>query len=628
MDPRLLRHYDQELKYIREMGAEFAQEHPKIAGRLGLEGLDCLDPYVERLLEGFAFLTARVQLELELGFPKFTEQLLSAVYPHFLAPMPSMAVAEFRPELMESALAAGFRIPRGTMLRTKLGKDEVTPCEFRTGHEVTLWPLQVSEARYYSTAAALGLTGSGSVGAARAGLKLTFSVTAGLRCNQLSLSALDLHLTGVDQLPYLLHEHLCTHALGFVIRAKDGSVEQRRGVESIQPQGFDDDQALLPATKRSFSGYRLLQEYFALPERLLFVRFDDLRAALSKINATEFELLILFNQPMPNVETLISAANFRLACTPIVNLIERRADRIHLSKHDPEYHVVVDRTRPMDFEVLSVIEVDGFGTKAAPEMSFKSFYGTSENTWHGKEHAYFTTRREPRVLSEKQRRFGSRTNYVSSEVFVSLVDSAAAPLRSDLRQIECQVTCTNRDLPLLLSIGKGAAKKGASDFQVESGAPVEAINIVGVPSKPREAVAQGETAWRLVSHLSLNYSSLLDQSREEGAAALREMLLLYSDAQNRAQQRQVEGVQSISTSPVVARLSNAGPISVGRGLLISLTMDDAAFDGSSPYLLGSVLEQFFARYVSINSFTQTVLRTTGRGEIKRWMPRTGRRPTI
>jgi type VI secretion system protein ImpG len=283
----------------------------------------------------------------------------------------------------------------------------------------------------------------------------------------------------------------------------------------------------------------------------------------------------------------------------------------------------------MDFEVFNVTAVDGFGTKAAPEMAFKPFYGTNENTWHGNEHAYFTLRREPRVLSERQRRFGARTSYVSSEVYVALVDSSAAPLRSDLRQIECRVLCTNRDLPLLLSIGKGAAnKKIGSDFQVESGAPVEAIRIVGVPSKPRESTAQGETAWRLVSHLSLNYSSLLDQSKEEGAAALREMLLLYSDAQNRAQQRQVEGVHSIATSPIVARLSNLGPISVGRGLLILLTLDDAAFDGSSPYLLGSVLEQFFARYVSINSFTQTVLRTTARGEIKRWMPRTGRRPTI
>jgi type VI secretion system protein ImpG len=629
MDPRLLRHYDQELKYIREMGAEFAQAHPKIAGRLGLEGLDCMDPYVERLLEGFAFLTARVQLELELGFPKFTEQLLSAVYPHFLSPTPSMAVAEFQPELAEAALATGFRIPRGTMLRTRLGKDDVTPCEYRTAHEVTLWPLQVTEARYYSTAAALGLTGSGSLGAARAGLRLKFKLTAGLRCEQLALSSLDVHLTGVDQLPFLLHEHLCAQAIGFVARAEDGSVEHYCGADSIQPQGFDEEQALLPATRRSFSGYRLLQEYFALPERLLFVRFDNLRPLLAKLKGKEFELLILFNQPMPAVESLISAANFRLACTPIVNLIERRADRIHLNQRDPEYHVVVDRTRPMDFEVVNISEIDGFATNAAPELSFKPFYGTSENTWHGKEHAYFTLRREPRVLSERQRRFGARTNYVSSEVYVSLVDSAAAPLRSDLRQIECRVTCTNRDLPLLLSIGKSGGNRSiGSDFQVESGAPVEAIRIVGVPSKPREATAQGETAWRLVSHLSLNYSSLLDQSKQEGAAALREMLLLYSDAQNRAQQRQVEGVQSISTSPIVARLANFGPISVGRGLLILLTLDDAAFDGGSPYLLGSVLEQFFARYVSINSFTQTVLRTTGRGEIKRWMPRTGRRPTI
>jgi type VI secretion system protein ImpG len=626
MDPRLYRQYDQELKFLREMGVEFAREFPKVAGRLGIDGIeakDCADPYVERLLEGAAFLAARVQLQLKLEYPRFSEQLLQTVFPSFLTPTPSMAIAEMRPQLADSVLATGFRVPRGSSLKSPLGKDESVPCEFRTAHDVTLWPLEIKEARYFGTAAGLGLAGLSTIGNARAGLRLTFAVTAGLKASQLTLENLDLYLSGPEQLPRQIQEMLLSNALGFVVRSRDGAQQHVFGAERIAPLGYGEREALLPPSRRSFSGYRLLQEYFAFPERFLFVRLDRLRQALSTIEAGEFEIIFLFDRPVANFESAVTADNFRLHATPIINLFQRRADRIQLGDRVPEYHLVVDRTHPMDFEVHDVVSVQGFGTRSEAETTFQPFYGTTETTWHAQEQAFFTLRREPRVLSARQRKYGPRSSYQGSEVFVSLSDARSAPFNSDLRQLECTVLCTNRDLPLTMAVGRAR-----SDLRFEGSGPIESIRIAAGPTRPRPAMVLGEGAWRLISHLSLSYGSLLDSEEGAGPAALRELLSLYSDSNDPVHRRQIEGVRSVATRPVIARLAGAGPVAVGRGIEIILTLEDGAFEGSGAFLLGAVLEEFFARYVSINSFTRTVLRTSERGEIKRWPNRSGRRPSI
>src|SRR5262245_29570402 len=201
----MLRYYERELRHVREMGAEFAREFPKVAGRLGLEGLECADPYVERLLEACGFLAARVQLKLEAEFPRFTQHLLELVYPHYLAPVPSMAVVEFQPQLQEAGLAEGFPVPRGAALRSLIGKDDRTACEYRTAHEVRLWPLRVKDAKYYVSQAALAAIGVPASRSVRAGLRLTFEITAGVKSKELALDELPLFLAGADQLPKQLY---------------------------------------------------------------------------------------------------------------------------------------------------------------------------------------------------------------------------------------------------------------------------------------------------------------------------------------------------------------------------------------------------------------------------------------
>jgi type VI secretion system protein ImpG len=223
-------------------------------------------------------------------------------------------------------------------------------------------------------------------------------------------------------------------------------------------------------------------------------------------------------------------------------------------------------------------------------------------------------------LSATARARGPRSSYVGSEVFISLVDGSAGPYRSDLRQIALQALCTNRDLPLHLSLGQGP-----THFTLQSGAGVEAVRCVAGPSEPRASHAQGETAWRLISHLSLNYLSLIDSEAGKGASALRELLSLYAELADAATRKQVRGIGSIASQPILRPLPGPGPLCFGRGLELTLECDEAAFSGSGVFVLASVLERFFARYVSINSFTEMVLRTQQRGEIMRWPTSSGQR---
>jgi type VI secretion system protein ImpG len=354
----------------------------------------------------------------------------------------------------------------------------------------------------------------------------------------------------------------------------------------------------------------------------MFVELGGLQQAVRRCADRELEIVVVFDIQDPRLEKAVGPAQFALFCAPAVNLFPRRADRIHLGASASEYHVVPDRTRPMDFEVHSVTEVVGYGTGSDEKQEFLPFYATSDQT-PAAGTAYYTVHRQPRVLSAKQRAQGARSSYVGSEVFVALVDPDEAPFRSQLKQLAVGITCSNRDLPLHLPLGQGA-----SDFSLETGAPVAAIRCVAGPTAPRPSYAHGDPTWRLISHLSLNYLSLTDGADGGGASALRELLALCGDCADAVVRRQIEGVRSVASQPVTRRLPLPGPVAFARGTQVTLCCDESAFEGTGVFLLGAVLERFFSKYVSLNSFTETTLQTVQRGEIARWPARIGRRPLL
>jgi type VI secretion system protein ImpG len=540
-----------------------------------------------------------------------------------------MAIVQFLPTMAEGGLASGFSIPRGTMLRGQMPRREQTACQFRTAHDVTLWPVEIADARYVPFAPDLPLNAVPLPEPARGFVRLRLRTAGSLQFDQLAMDRLNVFFSGTDEVALKLYELILGSGLGVLIAppARPLGWFEWLGRGAIQPVGFGNDQALVPYTGRSFSGYRLMHEYFVFPERFRFAELVGLSKAFSRHAGDEIDVVVPLARGDAALGSLVDKASFSLFCTPAINLFSRRGDRIQVTDQQAEHHAVVDRMKPMDFEIYRVERVTGYGDGAEAEAEFRPFYGTVDADGARPAHGYFTVRREPRALSEPQRRDGARTAYVGSEVFLSLVDSRQAPYSSAIRQLAVDVAVTNRDLPLLMPVG------GDGDFTLAISAPVDGVRCVRGPSRPRPGIPEGETAWRLISHLALNYLTVTDLDEAQGAAALREIIGLYADLADAdivdaLSRRQAQGVRRVAVTPRTRRLPVPGPIVFGRGLEIRVTVDEVPFAGASAFLLGAVLEHFLARLASMNTFTELVLVSESRGEIKRWPPRTATRQLV
>ncbi|HYZ74431.1 MAG TPA: type VI secretion system baseplate subunit TssF [Chthoniobacterales bacterium] len=620
MDERLVAYYNSELRHLREMAGEFAREFPKIAGRLALDRDAkeiCPDPYVERLLEGFAFLAARVHLKLDAEFPRFTQTLLETIYPHYLAPVPAMGVAHFEPDSREPGPEEGFLLERGTALRSV---DDETRCQFRTAHDLRLWPLRITEARYYTRdIVALELPGALE---AKAAISIRLRTNAGRKLEELKLDRLPIFIRGSDEIPISIYEQIFTRASHVVLQTTKGSRQFREilPASTIRRLGFGEEEAILPNGPRSFEGYRLLKEYFACPQRFLFFELTRLAQAVQRSDADRLDIIIVLRAPEPRLDNRVDASTFALFCTPIVNLFRKRLEPILISDRFSEFHIVPEKTRPIDFEVYQIEEVIGVTASSNQEQRFEPFYRARSEGEPSS--AYYTVHRAPRVLTAKEKKFGAVSSYAGSEVFISLVDTKAAPYPRRLSQLNLTALCTNRHLPLQSPISIGE-----TDLTTELYAPVTSIRWLVGPTVPVVSTAEGGPAWRVISHLSLNYLSLLDAKEGEGAVALRELLKLYVNPNDLFTLRQIDGIRSAVSKPIIRRVTIPGPLTFARGLEVKVVMDESAFEGSGIFILGAVLAQFFARYVSINSFTETVIVSERRGEIIRWPSLMGKRHT-
>ena len=636
MDERLLELYNTELRHVRETAAEFARDFPKIAGRLSLDRdakEACPDPYVERLLEGFAFLAARVHLKLDAEFPRFTQGLLETVYPDYLCPVPSMAVVQFEVDAKEASLSPDVVIKRKTLMRSLLSKGERTPCTFSTAHEVRLLPLEIIEARYFTRDIA-ELDLPAGVGA-RAALRLCLRKTIELPFKEIKADSLVFYLHGADELPDQLFEQIFGHKLKLIAQThtERATTLAVLPADCIRRVGFATEQALLPPSPRGFEGYRLLREYFAFPQRFRFFELAGFQEALRGVAENEFDLVVALDSAESRLEGKVNRSCFQLHCAPVINLFPKTLDRIHISNRFSEFHIVPDRNRQLDFEIYQVESVTGFGETPSDEQAFLPFYHAHDANSEAR--AFYALSRVPRLFGEREQRTGRRSSYAGTDVFISIVDADMAPYRPDLKQLGVSAMCTNRHLPIQMVKGVGR-----TDLALDISAPVAAIRIITGPTVPRASlvlagqdpnrpqVPSGRFVWRLVSHLSLNHFSIADTDSETGAEGLREVLRLYVDREDRQALKQIDGVRSIQHRPTTRHVKTPGPITFARGLEITVLFDEAAFEGQGVFVLGAVLEQFFARYVALNSFVETVIATQQRREIMRWPIRLGSRQIL
>jgi type VI secretion system protein ImpG len=626
MNRAFLQIYNEELRHIREVAGDFAAAYPKIAARLSLDKESreaCADPFVERLLEGFAYLTSRVQLKLEAEFPRFTQGLLETVYPDYLAPGPSAAVVRMEPNWSDKSLMDGMKIPRGSSMQSLKLKDEATTCRFVSAHEVTLYPLEVAQADYLTrNMGELGLPREYSNARAAIRIRLRLKtpgpegVLTKLNCDRLSF-----FLHGEDHLPSVVMEEIFARGMGVVIREPSDHLHRRSEflrMTSVRQAGFDDNEAMLPPNPRSFEGYRVLREHFLLPARGLFVEFSGLRNALQRFAGKEFDIIVPLRERKEEIADFVQPSLFQLYCTPVINLFKRRSERAPITSSLNEYQLIIDRTRIFDYEIYSVESVTGFGRTSSFEQPFFPFY--LHRSQQGVAAAFYTCNRVARSLSESERKFGQRSTYPGSEVHISLVDPENAPFSPDLEQLSAECWVTNRHLAVDLAIGVGN-----TDFTPESHMPVTSIRCLVRPTPPRASVAEGRFAWRAINHLSLNYLSLISHG-ENGAEALRELLLLY--AVDTKSQSLIDGIRRVSSRPALARSPGTGPVSFIRGIDVDLTLDEDRFAGFGTFLFASAIEQFLARYVSLNSFTRLTQFTEQRGEVMKWPIRPGRIPAL
>ncbi|WP_034912057.1 type VI secretion system baseplate subunit TssF [Erwinia sp. 9145] len=625
MDSKLLDYYNRELAYLREMGAEFAERYPKVAGRLGMRGIEVADPYVERLMEGFAFLTSRVQLKMDAEFPRFSQRMLEMIAPNYLAPTPSMAIAELHPDAKKGDITRGFLVPRGTLMDSQALKKNGVTCSYTTAHDVVLQPVSIERVELGGVPAdiplaSLGLSQRGAVSA----LRIRLTTRNEMMLNNLTFDNLMFFLSGPDIQAQQLLELIMQHSVGFFCQTVEANPQRVvMGDDALKQEGFAPEQSLLPDDLRNFDGYRLLQEYFAFPARFQFVSIGQLRPLLAKCGpgVKTMEIVLLLDKADSALERVIDKSHLALHCTPVINLFPRTAERQKISDDVHEYHLVADNIRPLDYEIFSVQKLYVSGENSREEQVFRPFWSTFGRD-EGDYGAYFSLRREPRTLSEHARRYGTRTGYVGSEVFLSLVDERQSPWRDDLRHLTAEVMCTSRDLPLML------LQQDQGHFMMADSIPVGQLTLRKGPTPPRPALAENMATWRLISHLQMNYLSLMDSEDGQGASALRQLLGLYANLAEPSVARQIDGIRHCQLKPVYRRVPEPGPIVFARGIGIDLSVDEQAFSGASPWLLGSVLERVFARLVAINAFTEVTLNSQQRGEVGYWAPRMGKRALI
>lgn len=620
MERKLLEYYNRELAWLRETGAEFAVRYPKIAGRLGMNSTEVNDPYVERLMEGFAFLTSRVQLKMDAEFPRFSQRLMEMIAPNFLAPTPSMAVVELNPDTSKGDLSRGFCVPRGTSLDSLTMKKHGVTCSYTTAHDVTLLPLCVQSVELGALPADAPLSQRGAVSA----LRIRIACNGPVDLKHMDFNRLDFFLAGTDSQAAGLLELLMAHFVGAYCQTTGSEparivLNDNDGV--LRQEGFSSEQALLPEGLRNFTGYRLLQEYFAFPARFQFISIHGLRPLLAQSGqAREFDIVVLLDKADAQLERVVDKRNLALHCTPVINLFKKSTERQRIGDGQHEYHLVVDNIRPLDYEIYCVEQINASIDGQHDDQTFRPFW----STWCGDTDnygAYFSMRREQRMLSEQALRYGTRTGYIGSEVFASLVDERHTPWRDELRYLSADVLCTSRDLPLLLQQDFG-------EFILPDSLPVKKLTVHKGPTPPRPALAEGLSTWRLISQLQMNYLSLMDAENGENAAALRQMLALYANLAEPSVARQIEGLQRCVLTAEHRRVPQPGPVVFARGTAITLTVDEQAFSGSSAWLLGSVLERVFQRLAAINSFTELTLLSLQRGEIGYWPPAIGKRNLV
>jgi len=598
MNDDILNYYERELTYIREMGAEFARKYPKIAGRLLLEPDKCEDPHTERIIEAFAFLSGRIHKKIDDDFPEITESLFNILFPHYINPIPSLSVVTFEP-MKQAVPPSGYHIQRNTTLYSKpIGG---VPCQFVTTYPITLWPVEVTSAGLRDL--------KKPVKNAQQAIVIQLKAANNMSLSKLGWAGLRFFLNGPGQDVYHLYELLLNNVCHVECESKNpqGRMEViPLSPDDIQPVGFHPDEGMMPYPRRSFPGYLLLFEYFCFPEKFLFFDLNGLGKIRQRTVTDTIDIWIYLDRIVKQ-NLVIDQKTFSLYTTPVVNIFKRIAEPIRIEEEKTEYRVIPDIRRMEATEVFSIDSVIAVSPDATDKSwELKPFYSM-------KHHLDAEDDPGQSTFWHMRRRPSGKKGDDGTEVFLSFSDWNMKAIDPGVETVTVHVSCTNRDLPARLPFGDPAG-----DFEMETAAPVARITCIVKPTPTRRPSLGGALQWRLLSHLSLNYLSLV----QGGEETLKEILKLYDFDNSPSTRQQINGITSLQSEHITKRIGQ----SFCRGVQVTIEFDEDKFVGTGVYLFASVLESFLGQYVSVNSFSQLVAKTMQKKErLGKWPPRSGNR---
>lgn len=606
MADELLSYYEKELAFIRQMGAEFAKEHPKIAGRLGINDDIVEDPHVSRLIESFAYLNARIQHKLDDDFPELSDALLHVLFPHYLRPIPSFSIVQFTPD--KEQLESTYTIPRETQLQTDQYQGE--SCIFSTVYPTELHPLELTEANLQGLP--FNTPGSSRFRGAQSVLRLAFSTfSEQVDLAQVRPDSLRFYLKGQSQHINPLYQMLLNDCIGIVLARSDSDLSPIFiGNDAIRAVGFDQEDGLFPYPPASFTGYRLLTEYFIFPEKFMFLDIAGLDSYLPDDIGNRLELYIYLKNTDVELEHNISKESFAMGCSPAVNLFPHRADPIKLDHTHHEYQVIPEARRPTGYEIYSIDRVSA-STPTGESEDYHPMFGLNHDNQNSLTSVYW-------FASRRNAKHGIYERDEGTDIFLSLVDLDFNPNLPEERTLNIETTCSNRDQP-----GKLPFSVDQPKLQCIAGSPpCTKIRFIMRPTAVVRPPLRNQARWRLISHLNLNFLSLT--GRDDATLALKEILRLYDFKESSVTRALIDSISTVHTRPISAPLNIDGHTTMCRGMEVEIEIDDYQLAGSSVYLYGTILEHFFALYCSINSFTRVLIRIKSKeGYLKQCPPRAG-----
>lgn len=593
-DDDLLEYYQREITYLRRMGIEFARKYPKIAGRLEIGVDQSPDPHVERMLESFAFLTARIQRNIDSELPEITSSLLDILYPHYLHPVPSMSVAKFTPNAKQGKLTTPYVIKKNTQLLAP--SNQGLTLRFRTCYPVELVPLGINFAGFESTDKYNFLDSSPNVATV---LRLRVHTLAD-PLNQINFNKLRFYLNGEKTLTNTLFELLFGHCVNIALLPEDAKKPIFLSKEALCPVGYGLDEEVLPYPGNSHPQYRLLQEYFSFPEKFLFFDIHGLERHTSK---KYVDILIMLDQTSGS-RLAVNEDTFQLGCTPIINLFNKVSDPIRLDHKLSEYKLIADSRRENSTEIYSINKVSSTSDVNNDTQNIEPFYSYNHSRSKSEQTAFWYARRVST----------GRDDLPGTDMLLSMLDLQFQPALPPVHTIYAHTLCTNRNLASQLP--------ARALLNMEEPAPIKSITTLSKPTRQIDSPIGSKGMWRLVSHLSLNYLSF--SSEKKSLDAFREILRLYDFTDDPSIHQQVMGIREMSTKPALRRMGFSAWQGFCRGTEITLTFDEDMYVGGSAFMFATVLNQFFALYTSINSFSELVIKSSQRnGEWKRWKPMAG-----